>query len=225
MIKAKKSRSFEKGFALYLMPLLRKSFSHLLGQNIRQLPKRPVIFIANHSSWWDGLLFFFLNHTVWKHDIHMMMHEKNLMNYKFFRYLGAFSIDKQNPKDIIRSLQYAEELLKKGKSVVLFPQGDEFHQEIRPLAFSNGIGYLAEKHPDVPVVPITFYYSFRHEQKPEVWIHQGTSFSIEEIPGTSRKERTAFVQKAITSQLDELKEEVIAENTSAFKDLLKKGAD
>lgn len=222
MIEAKKSRLFEKGFAIYLLPLLRRSFSHLLGRNIREIPERPALFIANHSSWWDGLLFFLLNHTVWQHDIHMMMHEKNLKKYKFFRYLGAFSIDKQNPKGIIRSLQYAERLLADGKSVVLFPQGEEYHQEIRPLAFSTGIGYLVEKHPDVPVVPITFYYSFRHEQKPEVWIQQMPPLSIEEIAGTSRKERTAFLQDTVTTQLDELKNEAIAENVSAFNDLLGK---
>lgn len=222
MIEAKKNNLFEKGFAVYLFPLMRRSFSHFLGQNIREIPQQPAVFIANHSSWWDGLLFFFLNRTVWKHDIHMMMHEKNLKKYKFFRYLGAFSIDKQKPKDIIRSLQYAEELLKQGKSVVLFPQGDEFHQEIRPLAFNNGIGYMLEKHPEVSVIPITFYYSFRHEQKPEVWIHQGPSLPIEEIPGTSRKEKSGFLQQFLTDQLDELKQNVIAENAATFKDLLRK---
>lgn len=223
MIKARKSYLFEKGFAVYLLPLLRRSFSHLLGKNIKKLPEQPVIFIANHSSWWDGLLFFILNYTVWKHDIHMMMHEKNLRKFKFFRYLGAFSIDKQNPKDIIRSLQYAEELLKQGKSVVLFPQGDEYHQEIRPLAFHNGIAYLLQKHPEVPVIPITFYYSFRHAQKPEVWIEQGMSISSKEMAGHSRKEKTEFLQQLVTSQLDNLKKEAIKENISPFKDLLKKG--
>ncbi|WP_033541872.1 lysophospholipid acyltransferase family protein [Planococcus sp. CAU13] len=223
MIEAKKSRLFEKGFGIYLLPLLRKSFSHLLASNVREIPRRPVIFIANHSSWWDGLLFFQLNHKIWKHDIHMMMHEKNLKNYIFFRYLGAFSIDRQNPKNIIRSLQYTEELLNAGKSVVLFPQGDEFHQEIRPLAFHSGIGYLLEKHPDIPVVPITFYYSFRHEQKPEVWIRQGEVLSINEIPGETRKEKSSSLQQILTSQLDGLREEVIAENTDGFIDLLKKG--
>lgn len=222
MIEAKKSRLFERGFALYLFPLMRRSFSHFLGYDIRQIPRQPAIFIANHSSWWDGLLFFFLNRTVWKHDIHMMMHEKNLEKYKFFRNLGAFSIDKQNPKDIIRSLQYAEELLRQGKSVVLFPQGDEFHQEIRPLAFHSGIGYMLEKQPKVPVIPITFYYSFRHDQKPEVWIHQGPSLFIEEIPGSSRKEKSAYLQQYLTSQLDGLKQNVIAENTVPFNDLLRR---
>lgn len=222
MIEAKKSHLFERAFALYLFPLMRRSFGHFLGQNIRTIPTQPAIFIANHSSWWDGLLFFFLNRTVWKHDIHMMMHEKNLEKYKFFRKLGAFSIDKKNPKDIIRSLQYADELLKSGKSVVLFPQGDEFHQEIRPLTFHSGIGYMLEKHPEVPVISITFYYSFRHEQKPEVWIHQSDSLSIEEIPGTSRKEKAASLQQMLTNQLDELRKNVISENTVPFKDLLRK---
>ncbi|WP_422124225.1 lysophospholipid acyltransferase family protein [Planococcus sp. X10-3] len=222
MMEAKKSSLFEKGFAVYLFPLMRRSFSHFLGHNIQEIPQQPAIFIANHSSWWDGLLFFFLNRTVWKHDIHMMMHEKNLRKYSFFRYLGAFSIDKQNPKDIIRSLQYTEDLLKQGKSVVLFPQGDEYHQEIRPLSFHSGIGYLLEKHPEIPVIPMTFYYSFRHEQKPEVWIHQGPSLSIEEIPGISRKEKSGSLQGLLTNQLDELRKNVIAEDTAYFKDLLRK---
>ncbi|MFD1030057.1 lysophospholipid acyltransferase family protein [Metaplanococcus flavidus] len=223
MIEAKKSRLFEKAFALYLFSLMRRSFTRFLGQGIQEIPRQPAIFIANHSSWWDGLLFFFLNRTVWKHDIHMMMHEKNLKKYSFFRYLGAFSIDKQNPKDIIRSLQYTEDLLKQGKSVVLFPQGDEYHQEIRPLSFHSGIGYLLDKHPEIPVVPITFYYSFGHEQKPEVWIHQGLSLSIEEIPGTSRKQKSGSLQQFLTTQLDELRQKVIAENTAEFHDFLRKG--
>ena len=97
MIPAKKNYLFDKGFELYLNPLLRRSFSGLLGRGIQKPPANPVIFIANHSSWWDGLLFFFLNRTVWKHDIHMMMDEKGLVEYSFFRFLGAFSINRAKP--------------------------------------------------------------------------------------------------------------------------------
>nr|WP_316047042.1 lysophospholipid acyltransferase family protein [Planococcus glaciei] len=156
MIKAKKMPLFENAFELYLNPLIRRSFANVFGRDIVQPPSQPVLFIANHSSWWDGLLFFFLNRSVWRHDVHMMMDEKGLKRYGFFRYLGAFSINRSKPKDILASLQYAEQLLLSGKTVILFPQGEEFHQEIRPLGFSTGIAYLMEHCPDVPAIPVSF---------------------------------------------------------------------
>lgn len=223
MITAKKSALFEIGFEKYLNPLLRRSFANVFGQGIAPPPSQPVIFIANHSSWWDGLLFFFYNRSVWRTDIHMMMDEKGLKRYGFFRYLGAFSINREKPKDILASLQYAEGLLLSGKTVVLFPQGDEFHQEIRPLGYSAGIAYLMERCPDVPVVPISFYYSFRHEQKPEVWVHQGKPFHYGSVPGKTRKEKTAHIESSSIAQLDRLKGFVVAEETGAFRNFTGKG--
>ena len=223
MITAKKSPLFENMFEKYLNPLLRRSFANVFGNGITPTPSKPAIFIANHSSWWDGLLFFFFNRTVWRHDIHMMMDEKGLKQYGFFRYLGAFSINRSKPKDILASLQYAEQLLLSGKTVVLFPQGDEFHQEVRPLGYSTGIAYLMERCPDMPVVPISFYYSFRHEKKPEVWVQQGEPFLYSSLPGTSRKEKTAAIEEAAIRQLDRLKSFVVAEKTDAFRNFLRKG--
>lgn len=222
MIKAKKKKSFELAFDSYLKPLLRSSFSNIFGRGIGAPADQPVIFIANHSSWWDGLIFFYLNKKFWKHDIHMMMHESGLTRYPYFRFLGAFSINRKKPKDILSSLSYAEQLLSAGKSVVLFPQGDEFHQESRPLTFHNGVVYLLERCPDIPVIPISLYYSFRHERKPEVWINQKEAIFYPAIPGRSRKEKTAFLETFCTSQLDELKGFAVAENTEAFQELRKR---
>lgn len=222
MIPAKKMPLFESVFEVYLNPLIRRSFANVWGKDFVPTSSNPVIFIANHSSWWDGLLFFFLNRNIWRHDIHMMMDEKGLKRYGFFRYLGAFSINRSKPKDILASLQYAEQLLKNGKTVVLFPQGDEFHQEIRPLGFSAGIAFLMERCPDVPVIPISFYYSFRHERKPEVWIHQGKPFLYEDISGTMRKKKTDSIEASSTAQLDRLKKYAVSEETSAFRNLTEK---
>ncbi|ANU27201.1 lysophospholipid acyltransferase family protein [Planococcus versutus] len=222
MIKAKKSALFETGFNLYLTPLIRFSFSRLLGEDVKEIPKKPVMFIANHSSWWDGLVFFYLNRTIWRHDIHMMMHEKGLKKHSYFRFLGAFSVNRQKPKDIVLSLQYAETLLRQGKSVVLFPQGDEFHLETRPLSFLAGAAYLMEKCPDVPIVPLSFYYSFGHQQKPELWIRQHDAISTDRIAHLTRKEKTVFLEELSTKQLDSLKKAVINEDSLAFQSLGKR---
>ncbi|MBT2582748.1 lysophospholipid acyltransferase family protein [Planococcus sp. ISL-109] len=222
MIRAKKSALLERAFAVYLLPSIHKSFSHLYGRGIRA-PKGPALIISNHSSWWDGLLFFFLNHRVWKLDVHIMMHERGLRQFPFFRRLGAFSIDRSNPKDILASLRYAEQLLKEGKTVILFPQGDEFHLETRPLQFHTGILYLMEKCPQVPLVPVRFYYSMRREKNPEVWIDQGEALSLIDIPEGSRHERTLWLQDRETAALDRLKQEVLEENYEEFLKLLKRG--
>lgn len=219
MIIAKKSALFEAGFNIYLTPLIRFSFSRLLGQGVKAIPDKPVLFIANHSSWWDGLVFFYLNRTIWHHDIHMMMHEEGLRKHSFFRYLGAFSINRQKPKEILTSLQYAEALLKQGKSVVLFPQGDEFHLETRPLAFQAGAAYLIEHCPEVPIVPLSFYYSFGHQQKPELWIQQHQPIRTSTLEHMTRKEKTLYLQQLSTEQLDSLRNTVISENSDAFYSL------
>lgn len=221
MMPAQKSGLFERAFAVYLLPSIRRSFSHLYGRGI-DAPKGPALIISNHSSWWDGLLFFFLNYRFWKLDVHIMMHERGLKKFPFFRRLGAFSIDRNNPKDILASLRYAEGLLKQGKTVILFPQGDEYHLETRPLEFHTGILYLMEKCPNVPLVPVRFYYSMRREKKPEVWIDQGTALALTDIPEGSRHERTLWLQNREIAALDRLKGEVLEENYEEFQDMLKR---
>lgn len=221
MIQAKKSALFERAFALYLMPSIHRSFSHLYGRNIRP-PKGPALIISNHSSWWDGLLFFFLNRRVWNLDVHIMMHEHGLKEFPFFRRLGAFSIDRSNPKDILASLRYAENLLKQGKTVILFPQGDEYHLETRPLEFHTGVLYLMEKCPEIPLVPVRFYYSMRRDKHPEVWIDQGDSLTLDDIPAGTRHERTLWLQERETAALDQLKKEVLNENYGEFQEMLKR---
>lgn len=112
--------------------------------------------------------------------------------------------------------------MKQGKTVILFPQGDEYHLETRPLEFHTGVLYLMEKCPEVPLVPVRFYYSMRREKHPEVWIDQGESLSLDEIPTGSRHDRTQWLQERETAALDELKQEVLEENYEEFKEMLKR---
>ena len=64
-----------------------------------------------------------------------MMDEPGLKQYPFFRKLGAFSINREQPKEIVQSLRYSKKLIDQNMPVWLFPQGEIQHQEIRPLEF------------------------------------------------------------------------------------------
>ncbi|MGG3924466.1 lysophospholipid acyltransferase family protein [Metabacillus fastidiosus] len=216
MIEARKSIIFEKMFSLYHRQLLAYSFERIYWHQTKTLPGIPAVYIANHSCWWDGLIFYLLNRTVLPKEAYIMMHESGLKQYPYFKWLGAFSINRENPKDILKSLQYAEGLLQQKKSVWIFPQGDEFHLESRPLYFQTGVLYLLEKCPHIPIVPISFYYSFGQKRKPEVYIAAGNHTFHTDLTGNSRKEKTAALEQICTYQLDELKKLVINKQLETF---------
>ncbi|WP_112179500.1 lysophospholipid acyltransferase family protein [Paraliobacillus zengyii] len=210
MITAKKSKCFSQLFYFYLNNyLLKRHFQSIVVEGeVDPLHKGPVIYIANHSSWWDGLLLFYMTHQQSKRHHYIMMDEVGLNKYPFFRKIGAFSINRDQPKEVVKSLRYSEQLIKQGNSLWLFPQGEIQNQEIRPLQFKTGIGYLLERFEQVTIKPVTFYYAFGEAQKPIVSIRIGDPFLVE---GTSksRKRWTSYTQRLIEKQADAQRKEVI----------------
>ncbi|RVT60802.1 lysophospholipid acyltransferase family protein [Niallia taxi] len=220
MIHAKKDVVFEKLFSTFHKRLLAFSFDKVYWQAPGKLHTGPCIYVCNHSSWWDGLIYYKLTKTVIQQDLYIMMHEQGLKQFPYFKKLGAFSIDRSSPKGIVKTMRYAEMLLKKGKSVWIFPQGDEYHLEKRPLQFQPGTLYLQEKLPEIPIIPVCFYYSFAHKRKPEVWIKSGNPLFSTELHGDTRMEKTLSLEKICTDALDVVKNQVISEETKHFVNLL-----
>ncbi|GGM40751.1 glycerol acyltransferase [Paraliobacillus quinghaiensis] len=210
MITAAKNKHFSKLFYLYLQKyLLKRHFYTVVAEGeIDTDQKGPVIYIANHSSWWDGLLLFYLTQQQSAQHHFIMMDEEGLKQYPFFRKLGAFSIDRDQPKGIVQSLKYSQKLVEQNGSVWLFPQGEVQHQDIRPLQFQSGIGYLLERFERITVKPVTFYYSFGEMQKPIASIHIGDDFSVN---GTSksRKEWTAYFQNVLEKQANAQRKKIV----------------
>lgn len=209
MIQAKKSKLFTYFFSLYNRWLIHFSFETIYIKIERPLPQQAV-FIANHSSWWDGLLLHQINYDELKHDLFVMMHESGLQRYPFFRKLGAFSVNRLHPKSVMTSLKYGCTLLEEGKSLWIFPQGDEQALEKRPLDFQAGFMYFVEKNEHVPIIPVVYYYAFRHSRKPDCFIHVGSPIFLNELTGQNRKERTLQIEQVITNQLNELRQAVIS---------------
>ncbi|ADU32223.1 lysophospholipid acyltransferase family protein [Evansella cellulosilytica] len=218
MIKAERSVLFEHMFSVYNKHLLRKHFHCIYLARRGEKRAGPAIYLVNHSSWWDPLVLFYLNHAVLKENAVAMMSEDGLTRFPFFRKIGAFSVNRQARKSIMTSLQYASEQLKEGKSVFLFPQGEEVHIEKRPLTFFSGAAYLVEKQPSLPVIPISFYHSFFHHQLAEWFISIGKPISIPQR--ATRKEITALFEKKMTFELDHLRTLAMTEQIDDFQLIL-----
>ncbi|USB32904.1 lysophospholipid acyltransferase family protein [Paenibacillus sp. YPG26] len=179
MLKADKSAAFQHLFDRY-------NRSYLLSRHFRSIAikgqldcgalnsGRPIMYVMNHTSWWDGLLVYHAIRRQSAGDHYMMMEEEQLQKYRFFRRLGAFSINSQSPGSLRSTLKYTEQLLSREGRVWIFPQGEMLPLESRPLEFRRGVGYLLERCPETVVIPVTLYHGLFLGMKPDAYMRVGT---------------------------------------------------
>lgn len=218
MIPANKNKLIGSLFVFYHKRLLKKHFYeiHLMGkENLNLIGNSlPVILYANHSNWWDGFIAYLLTNRILKADDYLMMDIEQMKKYRFFKYVGVFSVNRTNPTEAIRSINYAAELLGNSKKYLwIFPQGEMLPQDLRPLKFYSGITKIAEKTGGVNLVPVSFRYEFLMEQRPEVFIKIGKP-DIEK--GSADNDLTETLCLKLTKELDELRDMVI-NNSGNFK--------
>lgn len=218
MLEARKSAWFEKIFAIYNRNLFKRRFQALRIDGIENLNKFPMIVYCNHSSWWDGLVAFEIFAKA-KLDSFVMMEEKQLKNLSLFRKLGAFSVVRENPREAVKSINYAANLLKEkaDRAIWIFPQGKILPNDIRPLEFYNGIARIAEKVETCYFVPVAMRFEFLGDWKPEVLVKIGEA---ERIKTKKPKEKTKILAEKLTNILDELKRDIINNNLENYENLI-----
>lgn len=224
MLKAKKNSLFEKIFARYDRFLFKRRFASFNVSGLDFLTKygahTPQIVYANHSSWWDGLVFFEIFRRA-RLDSYVMMEEKQLKTLQFFRLLGAFSVVRENPREAVRSIKYAAQLLSepKPKTLLIFPQGKIEPNDRRPLAFYRGLSRIIEKTIEktgkCAVLPAAIRYEFLGKYKPEIFVKIGEP---ELFSGAfEAKAKTAKFADTLTALLNELKNDIVNENDKIVK--------
>jgi hypothetical protein len=222
MIKAEKSSFFEKIFNFYNTKLLKKTFFKIHLKEVTGFEKRdrniPTIIYCNHSNWWDGLILFYLSKNIWSADSYVMMEIEQLSKHKFFRKLGAFSVDKSSPQAAIKAIEYSVELLKNsGKTLFIFPQGKMLPNDVRPFQFYNGVIKIAEKLGEVNLFSLSFRYEFLMEQRPEVFL-QLNQFFLQK--NWNAKQLNGVLSDELTKNLDQVKSDILSANYSVYKTIL-----
>lgn len=178
MIAAAKSPLFEAWFSSHVGGRLRRSFASLRLSGaehvVRAAAEAPVLWVGNHTCWWDPLVAYHLSHRHFALDGHAMMDAKNLRRLPFFARIGAFGVDLDDPADGARSLRYAARLLDRPRRMVLvFPQGTERPVTERPLGFRPGSGELSRIAPRCRVLPFALRYEFGRDELPHIYVRFG----------------------------------------------------
>ncbi|MCB2205934.1 lysophospholipid acyltransferase family protein [bacterium] len=225
MITAEKSSLHARFLTPYFRRKLRRSFAgvHCKGMDFLGEAENgvPVVLYANHPGWWDAVLPIFLSYDVFRHDAYAMMEEKQLSRYQFFRKLGCFSVIRENPREAMRSLQYAASLLHGSDRVLwIFPQGELTSVDKRPLSFYPGTAHLLRALGDVTAIPVAFRYDFLEQERPEAFIAIGKPWRIHanervDIPLTS-----SILQQLMEYEMDVQREDVMEREFDAYTTLL-----
>ena len=177
MIPSNKNPLLDSFFYVYFRWLIHSNFSgiYVKGlENFSQLERnRPAICFANHTNWWDGLMAYYLTRFNHHKKGFCMMEEQQLKHYRFFTWLGAFSIDTSSPLRAAASVSYALHLLQNPETLCwIFPQG-KVASIYERIEVKNGTAYLANQVFKVQLLPIIFRYEFFREDRPSVLIQVG----------------------------------------------------
>ena len=159
-------------FKAYVKWLVGKQFHEYLYNTIKVDKEKSVLLIANHFSFWDGLILFCLNDKLFKKNFHVMILQDTAQKVGALRYGGAFSVDKSS-RSMLESLDYAAGLLNHpGNLVLMFPQGRLFSNFVSQVKFEKGIMKLIEKAGNNCriIFAATFIQYFRHK-KPSVTVY------------------------------------------------------
>ncbi len=225
MITARKIQAFSRVFGLYSTALLKKNFDRIMIGGESSLPSPaaqiPTIFFANHSSWWDAILPFYLSVGRWGHDSYAMMDELQLKKYFVFRWIGTFSVDRIHPRESARSIDYAAHLLRgTSRSLWIYPQGELLPNDTRPLALFRGVEHIAQRIGTVNLVPVAFRYEFLHEQRPTIFIRIGGPVCHRTGDFSPAGSLTRILTMRLTAELDALRSSVITGETGEYFSVL-----
>lgn len=195
----------------------RRHFRAVMAQGLEHIrdASGPLIVYGNHSSWWDPMLIVLLGDLLLPHRKHYApIDARALARYPILRRLGIFPVELDSPRGAIQFLRTAEAILCEGGVLWLTPQGRFADPRARPLAFKPGLAALAQRLPDVPLVPLAVEYTFWDERLPEALLHAGPPLHL--TPGIATAAATQELEHALETAMDALRQAAIARNPTSF---------
>lgn len=141
----------------------------VIGQE--NIPTGPVIYMANHSSFFDVLTILGNLDVQFKWIV-----KKELFRLPFFglamKRCGYISVDRDNHRKALESIDLAAERVRSGTSVFIFPEGTRSMDGTLRYPFKKGGFHLALRS-GVPIVPMTIIGSRDILPKDGMVIKQG----------------------------------------------------
>lgn len=229
LVPARPSPRFRSFFAGYAARMVRRRFHSskvLAGDGVHfarlNTVESPVIILMTHASWWDPLA----GLALWRRftpsrDLLVPMDASELERFNFFRRLGMFGIDPDDPKSLEAMKDYVLERFKVpgGRPTLgLTPQG-RFTDARAPIRLRPGAAAIAAACPVRPeVIVVAVEYPFWQDKLPEMLV------SISPVDPPDPKEATTAnwhrgMTAAMVDATTRLSAASIARDPEPFEDL------
>jgi 1-acyl-sn-glycerol-3-phosphate acyltransferase len=204
-------RSFELGFDRWRARRLR--YAPIVGLP-HSLPRdRPLVMVANHTSWWDGFLLRDIHRRLRPGaPMYSVMHGSELRRHPFLRWLGGLPLEPGSlgsTRALLRTLvsNVAE---KPDASIIYFPQGSIWPAWRRPLGFRRGVETLIRALDECYVLPIGIHVESLNHLAPTVFRAAGPLHSVPEQAVSA-----AQLEQHVTEALDAMQGIIAAEGEAA----------
>jgi 1-acyl-sn-glycerol-3-phosphate acyltransferase len=187
-------------FELVFRPWMHR---RLAGVHVAGVPRdfptdRPLLLVANHSSWWDP----FLVREVQRElrpgaPLYTLMLRSELVRRPLLRRLGVVGIDGDTPSSVLAALRFLGRRLRDRPdgAVLLFPQGRIWPSGCRPLGFRPGVELFARRL-DAAVLPVGLHLEPLNRIAPTAFVSIG-----EVLPSTAS---VARIEAEVEEELDRI---------------------
>ena len=181
LVPARPSSRFRRFFSGYATRMVRRRFHSAMvlagdGDHFARLDSLqvPVIILMTHASWWDPLV----GLALWRRftpsrELLMPMDASELERFDFFRRLGMFGIDPDDPGSLEAMKHYVLERFGASSdrpTLGLTPQG-RFTDAREPIRLRPGAAAIAAASPIRPeVIAVAVEYPFWQDKLPELLV-------------------------------------------------------
>lgn len=178
-------------------------------------PTGPVIYIANHNSHLDAMSLMTIVPSSRIHLTHSVAAQDFFGRSRFRKWsmetlVNAVLISRTKSDRNVDPIELLDAMLRAGHSLILFPEGTRGVPGVM-ADFKRGVGHLAARHPEIPVIPVYLDGLYRNLPKGRTLIvpFGGTLVLGDalEFKNRSVDEITATAQSAIECMARELKNE------------------
>lgn len=172
------------------------------------VPDEPVLYIANHRSYFDILLTYARCKRLTGYVAKKEMLKAPLLRTWMDRVYCLF-LDRENPREGLKTILQAIEYVKSGVSICIFPEGTRNNgEELSMLPFHAGSFKIAEKS-GCPIIPISLNNTsamFENQapriKKTHVIIEYGKPIYMKDMDREQKKHIAEYCQNIIQDTIN-----------------------
>ncbi len=177
------------------------------------IPKETALFVSNHQSYFDILV----TQTTVGRPMGFVS-KKEMLKLQllawYMKDIGCVFLDRDDPREGLKTINQGAEYMKMGHSMIIFPEGTR--SKCDDMAeFKEGSLKMAQKAKTL-VVPVAIVGTNRlleirpgfDIRKGKVTVIYGKPFDLKDVPEEYKRKPAAYTQHIIQTMIDEYNKEV-----------------